>query len=130
MIFGLFERMRLVEQIGSGISRIRSVMHVEGLTPPEFSLDGMFTVVLRRPFDFEKWVKQWVKNLSEKQILILEAIHNDNTIKKAALAKRIGFSATALDNNIEIIKKNGLLGREGTKGGIWRIYYLSPKMDE
>lgn len=43
----------------------------------------------------------------------------------------MGFSATALDNNIEIIeKKNGLLGREGTKGGIWRIYYLSPKMDE
>ncbi|MFY7743226.1 MAG: ATP-binding protein [Flavobacterium sp.] len=54
--------MRLVEQIGSGITRIRDVMNDEGLTPPEFNIDGMFTVTLRRPFDFEKWVEKLTYN--------------------------------------------------------------------
>ena len=130
LIFGLFERMRLVEQIGSGITRIRDVMNDEGLTPPEFNIDGMFTVTLRRPFDFEKWVNKWVNNLSEKQIIILTAIHHNNKIKKAALQELVDFSATTLDNNIEILKKEGILEREGTKGGIWIIHYINPKVGE
>ncbi len=130
LIFGLFERMRLVEQIGSGITRIRDVMNDEGLTPPEFTIDGMFTVTLRRPFDFEKWVNKWVNNLSEKQIRILTAIHHNTKIKKTELQQLVDFSATALDNNIEILKKEGLLEREGTKGGIWIIHYRNPKLGE
>jgi len=130
LIFGLFERMRLVEQIGSGITRIRDVMNDEGLTPPEFSIDGMFTVTLRRPFDFNKWVNKWVNNLSEKQILIITEIHNNTSIKKSNLQQLVGFSATALDNNIEVLKDKGLLEREGTKGGVWIIHYINPKVGE
>ena len=130
LIFGLFERMRLVEQIGSGIARIRDVMKDEGLTPPEFITDGMFTVTLRRPFDFDKWVNKWVNNLSEKQILILTAIHNNPSIKKSVLQQLVDFSATALDNNIDVLKGEGLLEREGTKGGIWIIHYINPKVGE
>ncbi len=59
--------MRLVEQIGSGLTRIRDVMNDEGLTAPEFNIDAMFTVILRRPIVFEKWVERLVDNLSEKQ---------------------------------------------------------------
>lgn len=43
-----------VEQIGSGITRNRDVMNDVGLTPPEFNIEGMFTVILRRPIEFEK----------------------------------------------------------------------------
>jgi ATP-dependent DNA helicase RecG len=130
LIFGLFERMRLVEQIGSGISRMRDLMEEEGLTPPEFNTDGMFTVTFRRPFDFEIWVNKWVNNLSEKQIVILTAIHNNNKIKKATLQQLVDFSATAIDNNIDDLKKEGLLEREGTKGGVWIIHYINPKVGE
>lgn len=122
--------MRLVEQIGSGITRIRDVMKDEGLTPPEFNIDGMFTVTLRRPFDFNKWVNKWVNNLSEKQIIIITAIHNNTKIKKAELQQLVDFSATALDNNIEFLKLEGLLEREGTKGGVWIIHYINPKVGE
>jgi len=52
--------MRLVEQIGSGITRIRDVMKDADLTYPEFNTDGVFTVTLRRSFNFEKWVDKWV----------------------------------------------------------------------
>lgn len=81
LIFGLFERMRLVEQIGSGISRMRDLMKEEGLTPPEFIFNGMFTVIFRRPFDLEMWVNKWVNNLSEKQIIILKTIHENQEVK-------------------------------------------------
>ena len=53
LIFGLFEKIRMVEHIGSGITRMRELMNDEGLTPPEFSMDGMFSVTLRRPFNFD-----------------------------------------------------------------------------
>ncbi|TDE29314.1 ArsR family transcriptional regulator [Flavobacterium ranwuense] len=130
LIFGLFERMRLVEQIGSGISRMRDLMKEEGLTPPEFNTDGMFTVAFRRPFDFQMWVNKWVNNLSEKQIIILKAIHENLAIKKSTLQELTDFSASAIDKNLEILKKEGLLEREGTKGGVWILHYIYPKVSE
>ncbi|WP_163407911.1 ATP-binding protein [Flavobacterium ajazii] len=130
LIFGLFERMRLVEQIGSGISRMRDLMKDEGLTPPEFNTDGMFTVTFRRPFDFEMWVNKWVNNLSEKQIIILKAIHENLAVKKSTLQELTDFSASAIDKNLEILKKEGLLEREGTKGGVWILHYIYPKVSE
>ena len=36
----------------------------------------------------------------------------------------------ALDNNIDDLKKEGLLEREGTKGGLWIIHYINPKVGE
>jgi ATP-dependent DNA helicase RecG len=127
LIFGLFERMRLVEQIGSGIARMRDVMKEEGLTPPEFNIDGMFTVTLRRPFDFEKWVEKWVEKLSDNRVKILREVHNNPKVTKKELEQAVSISASAIDNNIDILKNLGLLTREGSdKGGNWRINYLVP----
>ena len=130
LIFGLFERMHMVEQIGSGISRMRDLMQEERLTPPEFNMDGMFTVTLRRPFDFEKWVNKWVDNLSLKRIAIIRAIHDNPVIKKSELEKAIGLSATAVDKNLDALKDIGLLEREGTKGGNWVLHYINPEVGE
>lgn len=127
LIFGLFERMRLVEQIGSGITRIRDVMNDEGLTPPEFNIDGMFTVTLRRPFDFEKWVEKWVEKLTDNRVKILREIHNNHKVTKKEIEQAVGISASAIDNNINILKDLGLLSREGSdKGGYWKIIPILP----
>jgi len=40
------------------------------------------------------------------------------------------FSSTALDNNLEVLKKIGLLEREGTKDGVWILHYSNPKVGE
>lgn len=99
-----------------------------------FNTDGMFTVTFRRPFDFEmwvnKWVNKWVNNLSEKQIIILKAIHENQEVKKSALQQLTDFSSTAIDNNLEVLKKEGLLEREETKGGVWILHYIYPKVGE
>jgi predicted HTH transcriptional regulator len=45
LIFGLLERMRLDEHIGSGKNRMRDSMKEDGLTSPKSIFDGMFTVI-------------------------------------------------------------------------------------
>jgi ATP-dependent DNA helicase RecG len=71
-----------------------------------------------------------VNNLSEKQIIILKAIHENQEVKKLTLQHLTDFSASAIDKNLEILKKIGLLEREGTKGGVWILDYINPKVSE
>lgn len=127
LIFGLFERIRMVEQIGSGIIRMNDLMEEANLTPPEFAMDGMFTVTLRRPFDFKKWVDRWVEKLTDNRVKILEEVHKDNRVTKKELEQKVGISSSAIDNNIDALKELGLIEREGSdRGGYWRINYILP----
>lgn len=127
LIFGLFERIKMVEQIGSGITRMRDLMEESHLTPPEFNTEGIFTVTFRRPFDFEKWVERWVEKLTENRVKILREVHHNDKVTKKELEQKVDVSATAIDNNIEVLKDLGLLIREGSdKGGYWKINYILP----
>ncbi len=113
-----------LKQIGSGITRIRDVMNDVGLTPPEFNIDGMFTVILRRPIEFKKWVERWVDSLSENRIKILKNIHKNPKISKRELEVIISLSGSAIDKNIDFLKNLELLERKGnTKSGHWIIKY-------
>tara|TARA_R110002050_G_scaffold54303_1_gene122902 strand:- start:1632 stop:2066 length:435 start_codon:yes stop_codon:yes gene_type:complete len=124
---GLFERIRMVEQVGSCISRMRDLMLEEDLTPPEFNTEGIFTVTFRRPFDFNKWVDRWVDNLTDNRVNIIKAIHINNKVSKKELEKTIGLSPTAIDNNLDVLKDVGLVERVGSaKGGHWKINYIHP----
>lgn len=128
LIFGLFERIRMVEQIGSGIVRMRDLMADAKLTPPEFTMDGMFTVTFRRPYDFENWVENWVEKLTDNRVKILREIHRNNRISKRKLEQKISVSASAIDNSIDVLKELGLLERVGSdKGGYWKINYILPQ---
>ncbi len=127
LIFGLFERIRMVEQVGSGISRMRDLMLENNLTPPEFNTEGIFTVTFRRPFDFNKWVDKWVDNLTDNRVNIIKAIHKNNKVSKRELEEIVGISATAIDNNLDTLKKLDLIERVGSaKGGHWKISYILP----
>lgn len=128
LIFGLFERIRMVEQIGSGVNRMNDLMIEADLTPPEFTMEGMFTVTLRRLFDFRKWVDRWVEKLTDNRIKILEEVHRNNRITKKELEQNVGISASAIDNNINVLKELGLIEREGSdRSGYWKINYILPK---
>lgn len=127
LVFGLFARMRMVEQIGSGIGRIKDLMKENDLQPPHFSYDGMFTVTLTRPFDFEKWIIKWEDKLSTKRLEIIKQVQNNNKVTINDLSKHIGVSETAIDKNIDVLKEMGLLERIGTKGGSWLLHFIDPK---
>jgi ATP-dependent DNA helicase RecG len=130
LVFGLFARMRMVEQIGSGIGRIKDLMQEHGLPLPQFSFDGMFSVVLNRPIDFDKWVNKWVNSLTDNRIAILRAINNNNKVTKKELESSVGIGSTSLDKNLDVLKELGIVERIGTKGGAWIIHYITPEEGE
>ena len=116
--------MKMVEQIGSGITRMKDLMSEVNLPLPEFHYHGMFTVIFQRPVDFEKWVNQWDRQLSENRITILKSIYQNPNVSKRELKDIVGIGSTAIDNNIDFLRKNGFLSRVGSdKGGKWVIQY-------
>ncbi len=127
LIFGLFERMHLVEKIGSGIPRMEQLMVEAGLPAPSYAYDGLFTITLARAIKFEAWKDLWRVKLSEPRLAILHAINNHPEISKRQLADALAISTTAIDNHLEVLKRFGVLERVGPdKGGYWKINYLRP----
>ena len=127
LVFGLFNRMDLVEKIGSGINRMKEAMRAENLPEPEFNLEGIFAITLYRPIEFSKWLDAWKPSLSDTKIRILELIHQDNTISKQILSKYLSISNTAVDNHIKELKKLGLFERIGSdRKGQWKIIFVTP----
>ena len=62
------------------------------------------------------------ENLSKKQKEILGLIESDPNITREAIAKRTGFSSDSVKYNLDVLKKKGILSREGsTKNGKWVI---------
>jgi ATP-dependent DNA helicase RecG len=62
------------------------------------------------------------KRLVESQQRVLELTKENPNISKKELSEIIGISTTAIDKNIQQLKKKGLLKRIGPdKGGYWEI---------
>lgn len=69
-------------------------------------------------------VKGLVKELTENQTRLIELIEAKSNVTKEDMAKHLGISTTAIDNNINSLKQKGLLERVGgRKEGFWRIIY-------
>jgi len=120
LIFGLFARMHLVEQIGSGIGRIKDLMKEAGLPKPDFHKEGMFSVVLRRPAKaIQKTIQKTTQKTTQK---ILELIMEQNEITTAEMAETLGLSRSAIAKSIAWLKQNGKIKRIGPdKGGHWQL---------
>ncbi len=122
IIFGLFQRLSLVEQVGSGITRMLDYMKTVNLPAPEFSLKGIFVVTLYRPVDFSKWINNWTKNLSKNQVKILKEIYNNVEITHIELSKKTGLGTSTITNNIRKLKELRLLIRMGSeRKGYWSV---------
>ena len=116
LIFGLFARMHLVEQVGSGIGRIQDLMQGVGLPEPDFQKKGIFTVMLKRP------VESRVKSSLKSSLKIIELIRQNIHITIPELADQIGITTRAVDKQIANLKKEGIIERIGPdKGGYWKI---------
>ena len=120
--------MKMVEHIGSGITRMRHLMIDADLPYPDFTYDGIFSVTFQRPVDFENWIEKWKEHLTINRISIIKAIHENPNVTKKKLESIIGISPTAIDNNIDFLRKFKLLKRiGGDKGGKWNIAYIAPE---
>lgn len=143
LIFGLFARMRMVEQVGSGIIRIRELMREAGLPEPIFSLDGMFTVSLMRAsvppvsVETEKTsVETSVetegssvesaripgKESDDTRSAILNLLRNDPGITVSQVAAELGRSNRAIEMQFRRLREEKVIIRVGpNKGGRWEV---------
>lgn len=122
LVFGLMQRIEMVEKVGSGIKRMRDAMKEANLVEPKFQMGGFFTVTFYRPMVFEKWLESWEPYLTPVQAKIILAFHDKERITKPELTNLIGQGKTTIDKNIASLRNLGLLSREGSdKTGRWLI---------
>jgi ATP-dependent DNA helicase RecG len=104
--------MNLVEQIGSGIIRMKDLMQGEGLPVPEYKTEGMFTVILKR-------TNKTSEKASEK---IFKLIKSNPEITIDDLAGQIGKTTRSIEMQIQKLKIQRIIERVGPdKGGHWKI---------
>jgi len=99
-IFGLFMRMRMVEHVGSGISRMCDLMKKAGLPQPIFETEGFFTVTFKRHHEY---------SITIDQQRILDAFNKDPQVKVEELCKILGRGKSYVYKNIKILKEIGKL---------------------
>ena len=120
LIFGLFARMQLVEQVGSGIGRIKHLMHEAGLPKPDFKTEGIFTVISMRP---QKMSEELSEEMSEKMSeKIIRLIKEKSSITIVELADMTGKSTRTIERHLKMLKTQNIIDRVGPhKGGYWII---------
>ncbi len=129
----------MVEQVGSGIGRIKDQMKEAKLPVPEFKTDGMFTVVLKRPVKSsgkssgkapaENWIsvkqiliKKSTVKLGKSSLKILELVFSNPHVTIPEMAKKIGITERGVEKNIQKLKEQKLLERkEGERSGYWEL---------
>ncbi len=128
LIFGLFARMQLVEQVGSGITRMNDLMKEADLPLPVYSTDGMFTITLfRPPVIQENTSKKTSEKSSEKSSekdseKIIELIKEKSTVTIAEMAESLGKTTRSIEKQLAKLKQNKKIERVGSrKIGYWVV---------
>ena len=117
LIFGLFARMHLVEQVGSGIGRIKDFMKNAQLPEPVFQKEGIFTVSLKRPTQF---LEQHTTQKTTQKILNL--LETDRSYTAELIAKNLDISVRTIKRNLKQLQLDGKIRREGSdKTGLWIV---------
>jgi predicted HTH transcriptional regulator len=132
-----FRDLKLVEQLGSGIHRI-----LKAYNKDIFKMSDNFMEI---SFPYEKeylnkeggqiggqmsgqieLVERLVEGLVESQKKIVILVAENPKISKKDMSEKIGISTTAIDKNIEALKKKNIIKRVGSdRSGSWQIMYPS-----
>lgn len=119
----IFLQLHISEKSGRGVPKIVEVYGQEAIEFREKS------IVVKIPYKKIREVNETTnktnndsKRLNERRALILKEMRHNPNITKPELQKLLGISATAVDNNLSYLKKNGYIKRIGkTRGGYWKI---------
>lgn len=119
LILGLFERVDMVEKIGSGISRIKDAMKDAELPKPEFKTEGIFTVVFKR-IVIEKSIEDSAEKTTREKII--ELIKDNPSSTRESIAVSLGITSKGVDYHLTNMQNEGILKREGSrKTGTWKL---------
>ena len=138
LLFGLMQRMGLVEKVGTGILRMNHAMKEYGLEKPVMEADeNWFTIVFKRPElereSFEgrgKTTPQKTPQKTTQKILtglegkVLDAIINDPSVSRNGIALVLSISPDTVKEYLERLKQKGVIKRIGpARGGHWEVVW-------
>jgi len=126
LLFGLLQRMGLVEKVGSGILRINSAMNKYGIKNPRFEIDdNWFTIILDRK-RIETLGRGSEKSSEKSSEKIIDLMIENQSVSAKEMANIIGISPRAVEKHISNLKNKGIVKRIGSsKKGYWEV-----KMDD
>jgi ATP-dependent DNA helicase RecG len=121
--------MHLVEQVGSGVGRIKELMKEANLAEPVFQKEGIFTVILQRSTNnFEKTTQETTQKTTRKttqktENLIMEFLFKNPKASRAEIAEALGsITEDGIKYQLNKLKKQGKIERIGPdNGGYWKI---------
>ena len=117
----IFKEAGIIEQYGSGISRVIKTFTGHGHLPPTFEnfQHGFKVTVFSRPKDV---VDSVVDNISLKGKNVLEIIKHNSKISASELAKKTGVSERTAQRQFKTLQDKKAIKRIGPpKGGHWEV---------
>ena len=148
MTADIFQKMNIVEKWGTGLMRIADICKGFGTKPVKYQAEsGYFMATLLRkvngktendtvndttnakidpindPIKAENDpINDPVKLLSEKELLVLNSITEQNDITAKDLVNKLGISEKTVKRAISTLKEKGLIVRVGSdKKGFWSV---------
>lgn len=124
LLFGLLQRIGLVENVGTGIRRMRELMKADGLEEPKFEIsEDWFVVTFKRPeLQKREGVVEGVsEGVSGGVNLLLKAIQKNPGKRIPQLAKIVNIPPKTIERWVKQLKNNGEIEFKGSpkKGGYW-----------
>jgi len=121
VIFDLFNRINLIEKVGSGIGRIKKLIKERGLKV-KFETNEFFRIVFERPSTPQKTPQITPQKPTELEQKILDLIEKNSAISRAEIAIRLGLSEDTIKEYLAKLKEKGIIKRVGAdRGGYWEI---------
>jgi len=112
LIADIFSKTPYVEQIGSGIKRMRILLKEAGLPPPKFEFTSFFTITFkRRGLPDEPLTEPLTEPL--KKIVML--IKNMGKINRKNIMEELNLSRATATRQLSELKKKGLIYYVGSK---------------
>ena len=125
LLFSMLYRMDLVEQIGSGIKRIRKLCHDYGIKTPKIIIeDNWFTIIFTRDkAEITPPITPPVTPpITELERKILDLIIENPLVSSQELADLLLMRRDTVKEYLGRLKGKGLLLREGsTRSGRWIV---------
>ncbi len=119
LLASLLHRIDFVENMGTGINKIRGLLKEAGLAPPKFEFGDFYSIIFLRKKIEPRDTRKSSEKSSEK---ILRLLKENPEISAETIAGIIGLSSRAVEKHIMKLKEKGILKRVGpAKGGHWKV---------
>jgi ATP-dependent DNA helicase RecG len=129
LLFSMLHRMNLVEKIGSGILRMKTMMEEQNLKEPDYEIsENFFTIrFYRKNIDNGSFYSDTTRKSSEKSSekttrKIIKLLKSNPDYSTKQLANMIGISDRAVEKKLAKLKKDGVIKHIGpAKGRYWEV---------